>query len=299
VNAVTGAFSFTGRAIAEELLARGEPVRSLSRRAAPPGDPLRDRIDIAPLRFDQTLTDALAGIETLYNTYWIRFERGGATYERAVKNSIALFEAAREAGVRRIVHVSVANADRADDLPYFRGKHRLERWLEGSGLNYAIVRPTLIFGPGDILINNIAWIVRRFPVFLVPGRGDYLVQPVSLRDTAQLCVDAPDGATVDAAGPETLEFRRLVELVAQATNCRCRTLPGPRVAIRPLIGLAGLALRDVIVTVAELDGLSRSLLTSSGQPTGRDSFRSWLEAHGAELGRRYVSELARNYRGAE
>jgi uncharacterized protein YbjT (DUF2867 family) len=298
VNAVTGAFSFTGRAIAEELLARDEPVRSLSRRDAI-DDALRGPIEVAPLRFDRSLADALAGVATLYNTYWIRFDRYGATYDRAVANSVALFESAREAGVRRIVHVSVANADRADDLPYFRGKHQIERWLGRSGLNHAIVRPTLIFGPGDILINNIAWIVRRFPVFLVPGRGEYRVQPVSLRDTARLCLDAPDGATVDAAGPETLEFRRVVELVREATGARCRVLPGPRAAIQPLIDIAGLLLRDVVVTRAELDGLGRSLLTSTGPPTGTDSFSSWLDAHGAELGRRYVSELARNYRGAE
>jgi NADH dehydrogenase len=294
VNAVTGVFSYTGRAIAEELLARGERVRTLSRSDAP-DDPLRDRVELAPLRFDETLLGSLAGVRTLYNTYWIRFGRGGIGFGDAVANTITLFEAARAAGVERIVHVSVVNADLADDLPYFQGKHEIEQWLAASGLRHAIVRPTLVFGDGDILVNNIAWITRHSPLFVVPGRGDYHVQPVSLRDTARLCVDASDGSTTDAAGPETLTFRRLVELVRGACGSRCVVLPGPRSVGLGLIRVAGALLRDTVVTQDELEGLSRSLLASSGRPTGTDSFRGWLAARGALLGRRYVSEHARNF----
>jgi NADH dehydrogenase len=295
VNAVTGVFSYTGRAIAEELLARGEQVRSLSREDAP-ADQLRERVEVAPLRFDESLVNSLNGVSTLYNTYWIRFPGLGVGFEDAVTNTIALFEAAREAGVRRIVHVSVANADCADDLPYFRGKHRIEEWLAASGLPHAIVRPTLVFGPNDILINNIAWIVRHSPIFVMPGRGDYHLQPVSIGDTARLCVDAPDGATIDAAGPEALTFRRLVELVRDVTDSRCSVVPGPRSLGLGLIRVAGLLLRDIVVTRDELEGLSRSLLTTAGAPTGTESLRTWLTDCGGQLGRRYVSERARNFR---
>lgn len=295
MNAVTGVFSYTGRAIAEELLARGEQVRTLSRTDAP-GDPLRDRVELAPLRFDETLVESLGGVRTLFNTYWIRFPGGGVDFDHAVSNSIALFEAARRAGVERVVHVSVSNADRADDLPYFRGKHQLEEWLAASGLRHAIVRPTLVFGPSDILINNIAWIVRRTPVFVMPGRGDHRLQPVSLRDTARLCVDAPDGATIDAAGPETLTFRELVELVRGATGSRCAVVRGPRSVGLGLIRVGGLLLRDTVVTSDELEGLSRSLLATEGPPRGTDSLRAWLADCGSLLGRSYVSERARNFR---
>jgi NADH dehydrogenase len=294
VNAVTGVFSYTGRAIAEELLERGEPVRTLSRADAP-GDPLRDRVNFAPLRFDDTLANSLDGVRTLYNTYWIRFPGGGVDFDDAVTNTIALFEAARQAGVKRVVHVSVTNADSADDLAYFRGKHRIEQWLAASGLPHAIVRPTLVFGPNDILINNIAWIVRRSPVFVMPGRGDYRLQPVSIGDTARLCVDAPDGATIDAAGPEALTFRRLVELVRDVTGSRCSIVAGPRSAGLGLIRVAGLLLRDTVVTRDELEGLSRSLLTTSGAPTGAESLHAWLRECGSVLGRSYVSERARNF----
>jgi len=292
VNVVTGALSYIGRAIAEELLDRGEHVRSLSRRDVP-GDPLRERIELAPLQFDNP---DLSGAATLYNTYWIRFERGGATFAQAVANTIRLFEAARRAGVERIVHISVANADQADDLPYFHGKHELEAWLAASDIPHTVVRPTLVFGANDILVNNIAWILRRSPLFLVPGRGDYLVQPVSVRETARIAVDTPAGLTVDAAGPETMTFGELVTRTRDAIGARCVVAAGPRAAGLGIIRIVGAMLRDVVVTADELSGLERSLLTSSHEPLSSERFSAWLQLHADELGRRYVSELQRNFK---
>ena len=298
MNAVTGALSFTGRAIAEELLRRGEDVVSLSRRDDL-RDPLRSQIELRPLRFDDSLTARLDGADTLYNTYWIRFERGGTSFDDAVRRTIMLFEAAQRAGVRRVVHISVSQADAADDLPYFRGKHRIEEWLAASDLEWAIVRPTLVFGPNDILVNNLAWILRRSPLFLVPRPADCLVQPVSLRDTARIAVEAPIGSTQDAAGPETHEFRKLIELIAAAVGSRARVVAGSRRLALATVRLGNLALRDVLVTSDELSGLGRSLLTSSVSPLGQDRFSEWVAENGTLLGRRYQSELQRNFRGQE
>ena len=194
--------------------------------------------------------------------------------------------------------MSVTNASEDSPLPYFRGKAVLEQAVRESGLTYAIVRPTLVFGPEDILVNNIAWILRRFPLFLVPGRGDYLVQPVSVGDTARLCVEAGDGAELDAAGPETYRFDELVALLAAAVGVRRRLVHvSPRLAYR--VGtFVGRMLGDVVLTPEEIEGLMLGLLTSREAPTGRESFRAWVERHGDGLGRRYVSELARNYRHA-
>jgi NADH dehydrogenase len=294
MNAVTGALSFTGRAIAEELLRRGEQVISLSRRDDP-ADPLRSRIEVRPLFADSSLE----GAHTLYNTYWIRFERGRSTFDDAVRRTIALFEAARRAGVGRIVHVSVARADAADDLPYFRGKHRIEQWLEQSDLNWAIVRPTLVFGPSDILVNNIAWILRRLPLFLVPRPVGCLVQPVSVRDTARIAVDSRSRVVQDAAGPEVHEFGHFVRLIASAVGGRARIVSAPRAVALGFVRVGNAAVRDVVVTRDELDGLGRSLLTSSTVPLGIDRFSDWLRDNADGLGRRYESELRRNFRGQE
>jgi uncharacterized protein YbjT (DUF2867 family) len=286
-DVVTGAFSYTGRAIAERLLAAGREVRTLSR--TDPGDP---RIRAFPLRFDDP--EPFRGADTFYNTYWIRFAHGGMTFERAVENTLTLFRTARDAGVRRIVHISVSSPSLDSPYPYFRGKAEVERGLAELGVEHAIVRPTLVFGPKDILVNNIAWILRRFPVFLVP-RGDYRVQPVAVEDVARLAVEAE--GTVDAAGPETLTFLELVRSVATVVGSRApivRSSPGLALG---LTRLAGLALRDIVLTRDELGGLMDSLLVSHDPPTGAVGFSDWLGANGEELGRSYVSELQRNWRG--
>jgi NADH dehydrogenase len=292
--AVTGAFSFTGRAIAEELLRRGETVRTLSRADAPE-DPLRRLVEVAPLAFDRaSLRAGLEGAETLYNTYWVRFERRGVTFADAVANTILLFEAAADAGVRHVVHFSVANANRADDLPYFAGKHRIEEWLAASGMEHTIVRPTLVFGPRDILVNNLAWMLRRTPLFLLPGAGDYRVQPVSVRDVARIAIETSAG-TVDAAGPETMSFAALVNAIRDAIGGRARVAKGPRSAGLAINSVLGRLIGDVIVTADELEGLSRSLLVSDSEAGGTDRITDWLREEAASLGRSYTSELRRNY----
>jgi len=296
VDVVTGAFSYTGRAIAELLLARGRRVRTLSRSPGPAGSP----VEFASLQFaDETaLTESLRGAETVYNTYWIRFPRGDSTFERAVENTRTLLRCAAAAGVQRFVHVSVSNPSRDSPLPYFRGKAAVEEAVRDSPLEHAIVRPTLIFGANDILVNNIAWVMRRFPVFPVPDDGSYRVQPVSVEDVARLCVDAGPDAELDAAGPETYSFDELVRLIRRAVAGRARILHTPATVVLGLAGVVGVARRDVMLTREETLGLMDSLLVSHAPPTAEDSFRAWLEANADQLGRRYVSELARNYRRA-
>lgn len=299
LDVVTGAFSYTGRFIAEQLLAEGRRVRTLSRTPAPSGS----AIESAPFAFDDlpALTASLQGAEVLYNTYWIRFQHGDTTFERAVENTRVLLRAALEAGVRRFVHVSVTNPSLESSFAYFRGKATLERDIAGSGLPYAIVRPTLIFGPKDILVNNIAWLLRRFPVFIVPGDGSYLVQPVSAGDTARICVEAAraeQNVVIDAAGPETFAFEELVALVRAAVGSRARLVHGPVGAVLGLARVFGAISRDVLLTREELDGLIASLLVSAEPPRGSDRFSDWVGDHGEELGRAYVSELARNFRHA-
>ncbi|MDQ5821563.1 MAG: NAD(P)H-binding protein [Actinomycetota bacterium] len=296
VDVVTGAFSFTGRAIAELLLVRGRGVRTLSRTPAPAGSP----VEAAPFAFDDpaALTESLRGSDTLYNTYWIRFPRGGSSFEGAVENTRTLLRCAADAGVRRFVHVSVSNPSPDSPLPYFRGKADVEQAVREAPLVHAIVRPTLIFGPKDILVNNIAWVLRRFPLFVVPGDGSYRVQPVSVQDTARLCVDAEPGAELDSAGPETYSFDELVGLIRSAVGGRARIVHAAPAVALGLARVVGTAIRDVLLTREETLGLMDSLLVSHDPPTGRDSFREWLEANAEQLGRRYVSELARNYRRA-
>ena len=297
LDVVTGAFSYTGRHIAEALLARGRRVRTLARRPDP-SHPLAAQIEVAPLRFDEPLVESLRGADTLYNTYWVRFERGQTTFAQAVEDTAALFRAANRAGVRRIVHMSVANPDADSPFPYFRGKAQTEVALREAGVSHAIVRPTLVFGAEDILVNNIAWGLRHVPVFLVAGDGRYEVQPVSVQDTASICVHAgarDDDVTLDAAGPERYSYDDFVRLIARAVGGRARVWrSSPRLALGAA-RVAGFFLRDVVVTRDELDALAAGLLVSSGPPLGRDSFERWITESGERLGETYTSELRRNF----
>lgn len=297
-SVVTGAFSYTGYYIARRLLALGQSVKTLTRHRPARSD---GGIESAPLDFADRdgLVRALRGATTLYNTYWVRFPRGRVTFEQAVANSKTLFEAAGIAGVRRIVHISVTNASANSPLPYFKGKGEVEEAVARSGLSYAIIRPTLIYGQEDVLLNNIAWFLRRVPVFGIPGDGSYRVQPVSVVDVADLAVFAAsqtDNLTMDAVGPETYTFDALVRTLAEAVESRARIVHVPPAIATLGVTAVGWLVRDVVLTRDELRGLMAGLLVSNGAPTGRGRLSEWLAMYGELLGRRYVNELDRNYR---
>ena len=298
-DAVTGVGSFTGRYIARRLLAAGREVVALSRTPdAPHG--LGGGVIPEPFHFDDpaALARALSGVDTLYNTYWIRFARRGATFERAVSNTATLVNAARAAGVRRIVHLSVANAPDAPHIPYFAAKARAERLVRDGGVSHAIVRPTLTYGDDDILVNNLAWTLRRFPVFGMPGSGRCRIQPVHVDDVAELAVRLAPGitdVTVDAAGPEVFTLRELVDVIRRSVGSRAIIVPMPPRLALVASGVIGLLVRDVVLTPDEIAELQASLLRSKGPPTGTTSFTDWVAERGPDLGRRWSSELARNY----
>ena len=300
LSVVTGAFGYTGKYIARRLLDRGERVRTLTRTPASLS-PFGAHVETRPLDFGEfeNLVASLTGADTLYNTYWIRFPHGQITYETAVSNSRSLLRAAVEAGVRRIVHVSITNASEASSLPYFRGKGLVERAIRESGLSFAVVRPTVMFSLEDVLINNIAWFLRRFPVFPIAGSGNYPIQPVLVDDVARLAVDLgarDDNVVLDAVGPETLTFEELVRLLARRVESRVRLMHvTPSMALLAA-RMAGWLVRDVVLTKDEVDGLMAGLLVSVDAPTTCTRFTEWLQADGAALGRRYASELGRHYR---
>ena len=298
---VTGAFSYTGRYVTRRLLDQGVRVRTLTR-SPDAEDPFGGRVETAPLDFSDPdgLRRSMQGAGVFYNTYWIRYAHRRTTFDLAVENTRTLFEAAKSAGVGRIVHFSVTNPSSESRLPYFRGKAQVEDMLVRLGIPYAIIRPTLVFGVGDLLLNNMAWALRRFPVFPVYGSGDYPVQPIYVEDLAAQAVEAgslSESSVADAAGPDTLSFEALLRLLASSMGVR-RWFPHtpPRVGLA-LTGLVGLLMRDMALTRDEVVGLMDGLLTSGEPPTGTTRLTDWLAENGDGLGRRYVSELRRNYRG--
>ncbi|MCC6129093.1 MAG: NAD(P)H-binding protein [Acidobacteria bacterium] len=297
LHAVTGAFGYSGRYIARRLLERGIEVRTLTNSPSRKS-PLSGRIDVCPLSFGEPgrLAESLRGVSVLYNTYWVRFNARTFTHTEAVENTLTLFRAAKEAGVARIVHVSITNPSEDSPLEYFSGKARLERALKESGLSYAILRPTVLFGEEDILVNNIAWMLRRFPVFGVFGDGRYRLQPIYVDDLAALAVaQAWDRAnvTIDAIGPETFTYRELVQTIGEAIGKTRPILSLPPAAGYAAGWLLGKLLGDVVITKPEIEGLMAGLLHVTSPPAGQTKLSAWAKENHATLGIRYASELGR------
>lgn len=297
IQMVTGAFGFTGKYIAKELLNRGCRVATITNSPERKTD-LAGKITVEKFHFDrlQKLIASLRGVDTLYNTYWVRFNHRGFTHHDAVANTLKLFAAAREAGVRRIVHTSITNPSLDSDLEYFRGKAVLEKALAESGISFAILRPAVIFGTEDILINNIAWLLRKLPVFPVFGYGSYRLQPIYVHDYARLAVDQGQGCgnvILNAIGPETYTFRQLVEKIGDIIG-----VSKPIVSVSPKIAyMVGMIIstlvRDVIVTREEIAGLMADLLYVDDAPVGTTRLSQWAMLNRDRLGRKYASELAR------
>ena len=297
VHAVTGAFGYSGKYIARRLLDRGHKVRTLTNSLGR-NNPFGDLIEAYPFSFDNPgkLAAVLEGVSVLYNTYWVRFNHRDFTYDSAARNTTTLFQSAREAGVERIVHLSITNASEESHLEYFSRKGAVERRLRKSGMSYAILRPALLFGKEDILINNIAWLLRRLPVFGVFGDGNYRLRPIYVDDLARLAVERAqtrENVVIDAIGPETFTYRELVSEIGRIIGKQ-----RPIISVPPRLGyiagrIVGKMVNDVFITRDEIDGLMAGMLYVDSPPAGRTKLTNWAREHAKSLGKHYASELAR------
>lgn len=297
LHAVTGAFGYSGKYIAHQLLAKGYPVITLTNSTNRNND-FGGQVKAFPFNFERPaeLARSLEGVEVLYNTYWVRFNHKLFKHADAVQNTLRLFEAAKAAGVQRVVHISITNPAENSPLEYFSGKARLERALRESGMSYCILRPTVLFGKEDILINNIAWALRHLPIFGVFGDGQYKLQPIYVEDLADLAVkqgESRENVVIDAIGPETFTYKGLAATIGELIGVRKPIIPFP-----PSLGyLAGQVIGrwvgDVMITREEIEGLMANLLYVDSPPAGTTKLTEWVRTHADTLGLRYTSELAR------
>jgi uncharacterized protein YbjT (DUF2867 family) len=298
LDVVTGAFSYSGAAIAKALLASGRSVRTVTGHPERRGD--RSGIDVHPLDFDDQLglVDSLRGATTLYNTYWVRFAHRQIDHDLAVANSRTLFLAAKRAGVQRIVHISITNPSIESPFPYFRGKALVERALAESEVSYAVLRPAILFGGDGVLINNIAWLLRHLPVFGVGGDGNYRVRGIHVDDLAQLCLKVSgqtDDSVTDAVGPERPTFNELVTSIRDTVGARSRIVHVPGGLVPVLSSFLGLALHDVLLTRDEYQAMATGLADTDGPSTGSTHLSAWMSECREDLGNQYANELSRHF----
>ncbi len=297
--AVTGAFSYSGKYITRRLLERGEEIVTLTNHPNRP-DPFNGKVKAFPLNFSNPteLVESLRGADVLVNTYWIRFDKGSNTQPGAVENTKILVDAAVKAGVKRMIHISITNPSADSRLPYFWGKAANEKFVKESGMSYAILRPTVLFGKEDILVNNIAWLMRRLPLFGLPGDGSYKLSPVYVDDLAALAVEAVyknENYVWDAVGPDEFTFKEMAGLIGSAIGKKRLLIPlPPRLALLAAQFLS-LFVNDVMLTSEEVDGLMANLLVSKEPPRCKTSLKDWLKENRETVGRNYASELARHF----
>jgi nucleoside-diphosphate-sugar epimerase len=297
IHAVTGAFGYSGKYIPKRLLERKTTVITLTN-SLHRDNPFHEPIRAYPFHFDEPekLRSVLEGVDVLYNTYWVRFNYKTFGHSLAVENTRKLLSTAKQAEVRRIVHISITNPSEDSPFEYFAKKAALEREIKESGLSYAILRPTVLFGKEDILINNIAWTLRKFPIFCLFGDGKYLIQPVHVDDVAKLAVEEglkDENVILNAVGPETFTFRELVETIGRIIG-KSRLI----VSIPPrwtyLVGvMIGKFTRDVMITWPEVQALMANLLYVQTPPTCDTKLTDWVHAYGRFLGQQYANELER------
>jgi uncharacterized protein YbjT (DUF2867 family) len=297
--AVTGAFSYSGKYITKRLLERGEEVITLTGHPNRP-DPFGGKVKAYPLDFYEAgMTRSLQGVDVLVNTYWVRFDRGENTQPRAVENTRKLVNAAKAAAIKRIVHISIANPSAQSPLPYYWGKAANEKAVIDSGRSYAILRPTVLYGGGeDILINNIAYLLRRFPFFLIPGDGSYGIQPVYIEDLADLAVEgvySKENYVIDAVGPDSYTFKELVQLIGEKIGAKRPLIHVPPRLALLAAQLISLFVNDVLLTPEEVDGLMAGLLVSKEPSRGKIRLADWLEKNKDRVGAKYASELKKHY----
>ena len=296
--AVTGAYGYSGQYMARRLLDQGHEVLALTN-STHRSNPFGGKVKARPFNFSNPalLEQTLLGVNILINNYWVRFDQPPLfTHAQAVLHAKTLFEAAKRAGVTRIVHISITNPDRSSDLPYFSGKAEMEDHLRSTGLSHCILRPTVLFGKEDILINNIAWCLRYLPIFGIFGDGRYRLQPIYVDDLAEAAVrkaHEQTSETIDAIGPETFRYRDMVEMIATAIGVRPSI-----VSLRP--GLAyqmtravGWLVNDVVITREEIRGLMEERLYVNSSPLGTMKLSDWARANSGRLGLKYTSEMAR------
>lgn len=292
--AVTGVGGYTGKYITQRILARKDSVINLT------GHPNKqtifgDSVKSYPYNFDELdkLAATLKDIDILFNTYWIRYPQNNITFNDATKNSINLITAAKEAGVKKIVHISITNPSIDSKYGYFRGKAIIEDFIIKSGLNFSILRPAVIFGNEGVLFNNIAWFMRHLPVFGIPGNGRYHLNPIFVEDIADLAVNESlnfENRIIDAVGPDNFTMNELVDVIKKAVGSKCLILPTPKLIAYLVTSLLGIYLKDKVLTFGELGSLEDDLLSSDSAAAGNTSFKDWVKDKADVIGKNYMRD---------
>lgn len=297
---VAGGTGFTGTYVVRNLLSNGENKISVLSSHPRRSHEFAQGIEVNPYNFGQydEMVKNFRDADCFINTYWVRLNFRNSSFREAVRNSQKLVDACKESGVKRIVHISVANPSHDYAYEYYRGKMEVEDYIRKSGISYAILRPTLLFGDEEILVNNITWLIRKYGFFFIFGDGKYKVTPVFVNDVAREVVrqsQLEENVTEDVVGPESYAFEEIVKLIARETGNKLRIYHLSTFFMSPVCGLLSLLRHDTVVTPEELRVVIDNKLYSGSEPLGMTKFSTWVKENSEKFGKEYHSEVERHF----
>jgi len=285
---VTGGTGFVGRRLVARLVEAGEKVRVLARGLRPAELPADVELVKGNVVSGEGLPSALEGVERVVHLVAIIREGGGQTFDDVIRQgAVNLVNAAKAAGVKKLVHQSAIGAR---DDPYFlyhKAKWDAEQAVIRSGLRYTIVRPSLIFGEGDEFFITLAGLVRWNPLVPIAGDGKTRFQPIWIEDVVTCLVEClrdgvHDNAVVEIGGPEQLTYEEMVDLVARVLGKRRLKVHVPLFLMRPLVSLMEFALPKPPVTREQLKMLAIDNVTEADAVPRQFGFRPKRLADGLD-----------------
>jgi NADH dehydrogenase len=223
--AVAGASGFIGRNLIKALADSGHEVAALYNSRSP-SQPFPDAISWlkANIHSVNELTAAFENVQVVYHLVGIIAETRQLTFEKTVVGGTAnIIEAARRNSVGKIIYLSALGTSPDAPTKYFQAKWNAEEAVRKSGMEYVILRPSVIFGPEDKFINTLARLIKFSPIVPIIGNGRQMLQPIFVRDLTSIMISALENSraaykTIEFGGPEKLEFRRLVEIIKNVLN---------------------------------------------------------------------------------
>jgi NADH dehydrogenase len=263
---VTGGTGFIGQALIRHLADSDHQVRTLIRPSKhsprlPTGIPVE--VVVAGLNDERGLRAAMVGVDTVYHLAGV--ERRGASadlLEVDIQGTRNVLQAAKDAGVNRLFFTSHLGADRASAFPLLKAKAIAEEHIRRSGLNFTILRTALVFGPKDGFTSGLAQLLFGIPfVFLIPGDGNNLIQPLWVEDLVTCmtwALDDPDtgNRTYEIGGPEFLTLNEVIRSVMDVIEVRRSIMTVSAPWLRALTVLLEYALPSSPVSVYWLDYLA-------------------------------------------
>jgi uncharacterized protein YbjT (DUF2867 family) len=264
---ITGASGYVGNNLVRRLVEVGQPVRALVRDRAKAGarlSDLHDRIEIAvgDVTRPETLAPALDGVTAVVHLVAVAIEHGAQTYERVnVQGTANVVDAMKVAGVRRLIHMGQNGSNSALPYPFMASKGVAQDVVMASGLDWTVLRPSVIWGPQDEFANVQARLIKLSPlIFPIVGDGRARFQPVWVGDVVEAAVfclddDQTTGQVYALGGPEVLTYAEIVARVLKALKARRLTFNVPVPLLRPVVKLMEVALPNPPVTTSLLSVL--------------------------------------------